>query len=100
MKPDNRIRSWEITSETSYLSRRQFLRQTGFAAGTGLISAALPGQMLANDAQRFMRHRGLELPRPARTRDELEGQGRAYRCLFHDVDAVTRPTRGSASPAG
>ena len=48
MQSSNRIRSWEITTETSYLSRRQFLRQTGFAAGTGLISAALPGQMLAN----------------------------------------------------
>jgi sulfoxide reductase catalytic subunit YedY len=48
MKSSNRIRSWEITGETSYVNRRQFLRQTGLAAGAGIISAALPYPLLAN----------------------------------------------------
>ena len=48
MKSSNRIRSWEITSETNFLNRRQFLRETGLAAGVGIASAALPGRLLAD----------------------------------------------------
>ena len=48
MKSSNRIRSWEITGETNYVNRRQFLRQTGLAAGAGIISAAFPHPLLAN----------------------------------------------------
>ena len=33
MKPKNRIRSWEITSESNYLNRRQFVKAAGLAAG-------------------------------------------------------------------
>jgi sulfoxide reductase catalytic subunit YedY len=42
MKSDNRIRSWEITSENNYLNRRQFMRAAGLAVGAGLTAAALP----------------------------------------------------------
>jgi len=45
MKTADKIRSWEITSETNYLNRRQFLQKTGYAA---VASIALPGQLLAN----------------------------------------------------
>ena len=48
MKSSNRVRSREITSETNYVNRRQFLRAAGIAAGAGIISTALPGQLLAN----------------------------------------------------
>ena len=48
MKSSNRIHSWEITSETNFLNRRQFLRETGIIAGAGIVSAALPGQLLAD----------------------------------------------------
>jgi sulfoxide reductase catalytic subunit YedY len=44
MNRSNRIRSWEITSESNYLNRRQFLREAGLAAGAGLAAAALPGR--------------------------------------------------------
>jgi len=42
MKTSGKIRSWEITSESNYLDRRQFLRTAGLAAGAGLAAAALP----------------------------------------------------------
>lgn len=41
------IRSWEITSESNYLKRRQFLREAGLAAGAGIAALALPGHLLA-----------------------------------------------------
>jgi sulfoxide reductase catalytic subunit YedY len=43
MNTHNRIRSWEITSETNYLNRRAFLQAAGIAAGltaTGLLPRA------------------------------------------------------------
>ena len=48
MNPSNKIRSWEITSESNYLNRRQFLREAGLATGVGLAAAALPGRVLAD----------------------------------------------------
>lgn len=48
MKSNSRIRSFEITSETNYLNRRQFLLETGLAAGVGIASATMAGQLLAN----------------------------------------------------
>ena len=44
MKSDNRIHSWEITSERNYLNRRQFMRAAGLAVGAGLAASALPVQ--------------------------------------------------------
>ncbi len=41
MTRPNRIRSWEITSETNFLNRRQFMASAGFAAaGAALLPAA------------------------------------------------------------
>jgi sulfoxide reductase catalytic subunit YedY len=48
MKPSTKIHSWEITSESNYLNRRQFMRAAGLAAGGGLVAAALPRRVLAN----------------------------------------------------
>ena len=48
MKSSNAIRSWEITSETNYLNRRRFLRETGLVAGAGIASLVLPGRLLAD----------------------------------------------------
>jgi sulfoxide reductase catalytic subunit YedY len=42
MKSDSRISSWEITSESNYLNRRQFMRTAGLAAGAGLAALSLP----------------------------------------------------------
>ena len=42
MKSNNRIRSWEITSKSNYLNRRQFMQAAGLAAGAGLVAAVLP----------------------------------------------------------
>jgi len=50
MKTIGNIRSWEITSESNYLNRRQFMRAAGLAIGAGLTAAALP--MRANAAVR------------------------------------------------
>ncbi len=47
MKSDNSIHSWEITSESNYLNRRQFMRVAGLAAGAGIAAAALPGRATA-----------------------------------------------------
>lgn len=47
MKTQNRIRSWEITSETVYLNRRKFLREAGLATAGGVAAMALPGQLMA-----------------------------------------------------
>ena len=47
MKSNNRIHSWEITSESNYLNRRQFMQAAGLAAGAGIAAAALPGRALA-----------------------------------------------------
>ena len=44
----NRIRSWEITSESNYRNRRQFIRDAGLAIGGGALAATLP---LSADAQ-------------------------------------------------
>jgi sulfoxide reductase catalytic subunit YedY len=44
----NTIRSWEITSESNYLNRRQFIGAVGLAAGAGIAAAALPGRVLAD----------------------------------------------------
>ncbi|HET6591540.1 MAG TPA: protein-methionine-sulfoxide reductase catalytic subunit MsrP [Xanthomonadales bacterium] len=48
MKPSNKIHSWEITSESNYLNRRQFMRAAGLAAGAGLAASALPRGLLAD----------------------------------------------------
>jgi sulfoxide reductase catalytic subunit YedY len=47
MKTGNRIRSFEITSESIYLDRRRFLRDAGLATAAGLAAMALPGQLIA-----------------------------------------------------
>jgi len=47
MKSANRIRSFEITSESVYLQRRKFLREAGLIAGAGLASMSLPGSLMA-----------------------------------------------------
>ena len=36
------IRSWEITSESDYLSRRDFLKAAGIVTGTALLAACAP----------------------------------------------------------
>jgi sulfoxide reductase catalytic subunit YedY len=48
MKTSNKIHSWEITSESNYLNRRQFMRAAGLAAGAGLVASALPRGALAD----------------------------------------------------
>ena len=50
MNESNRIRSWEITGESNYLNRRQFLRDLALAAGVGVAAAALPGRAVGNTA--------------------------------------------------
>jgi len=47
MKTKNKIHSWEITSESVYLDRRQFLLAAGLATAAGMTSLALPGQLMA-----------------------------------------------------
>lgn len=42
MKSSNRIRSWEITSESNYRNRRQFIRDAGLAIGGGVLASAVP----------------------------------------------------------
>ena len=42
MTTKKRIRSWEITSETNYLNRREFLRGSGVVLGGALAATALP----------------------------------------------------------
>jgi sulfoxide reductase catalytic subunit YedY len=42
MKLNHSIRSWEITSESNYLNRREFLRDAGLIAGAGLAAVSLP----------------------------------------------------------
>ena len=52
MKSDNRIRSWEITSERNYMNRRQFVRDAGLAAGAAFAAGGaglmLPSRASAN----------------------------------------------------
>ena len=48
MKSRTKIHSWEITSESNYLNRRQFMQAAGLAAGAGLAAAALPSRVLAD----------------------------------------------------
>ena len=48
MKTSYRIPSWEITSETNFLNRRKFLRDTGLIAGAGIAAATLSGRLLAD----------------------------------------------------
>ena len=43
MTDKQRIRSWEITSETNFLNRRRFLQDAGLLIGAASVSAALPG---------------------------------------------------------
>lgn len=45
MTTGKRIRSWEITSESNFFNRRQFLRGAGLVAGAGIAALALPGQL-------------------------------------------------------
>jgi len=45
----NRILSWEITSESNYRNRRQFLRDAGVAIGQGLLAASLPLSVVAQE---------------------------------------------------
>ena len=42
MKSNNRIKSWEITSESNYRNRRQFIRDAGLAIGGGVLASTLP----------------------------------------------------------
>ena len=48
MKQVNRIRSWEITSETNYMNRRDFLRGSGLAIAAASVAAGMPGVSLAD----------------------------------------------------
>jgi sulfoxide reductase catalytic subunit YedY len=48
MNSRNTIRSWEITSESNYLNRRQFMLAAGLAAGAGIAAAALPRRAQAD----------------------------------------------------
>jgi sulfoxide reductase catalytic subunit YedY len=48
MNRGNRIRSWEITSESNYLNRRQFIRQAGLSAAAGIATLSLPGLAAAD----------------------------------------------------
>ncbi len=43
MTRPNRIRSWEITSETNFLNRRQFMASAGFAAAGAALLPAVAG---------------------------------------------------------
>lgn len=51
MKTQNKLRSWEITSESVYLDRRRFLREAGLLAGAGIASMALPGQVMSSTTE-------------------------------------------------
>ena len=42
MKSNSRIKSWEITSESNYRNRRQFIRDAGLAIGGGVLAGTLP----------------------------------------------------------
>jgi sulfoxide reductase catalytic subunit YedY len=42
MSKQSRIRSWEITSESNYRNRRQFIRDAGLAIGGALAATAIP----------------------------------------------------------
>ena len=42
MKSISRIKSWEITSESNYRNRRQFIRDAGLAIGGGVLAGTLP----------------------------------------------------------
>ncbi len=48
MKTHNGIRSWQITSESNFLKRRDFLRETGLIAGAGIAAAVWPGGLRAD----------------------------------------------------
>lgn len=52
-----RIQSWEITSETNYRNRRQFIRDAGLAIGAGVLASALPMRS-ANAGQDLVTVRG------------------------------------------
>jgi sulfoxide reductase catalytic subunit YedY len=51
MKTQNKIPSWEITSETVYMNRRKFLREAGLVTAGGVAAMALPGQLMAGDGE-------------------------------------------------
>jgi sulfoxide reductase catalytic subunit YedY len=42
MKSGTKIHSWEITSESNYLNRRQFMRDAGLAIGGSVLAGAFP----------------------------------------------------------
>jgi sulfoxide reductase catalytic subunit YedY len=42
MKPASKIRSWEITSESNFRNRREFIRDAGLAIGGGIVASTLP----------------------------------------------------------
>jgi sulfoxide reductase catalytic subunit YedY len=42
MKTANRIHSWEITSESNYRNRREFIRDAGLLIGGAIAASALP----------------------------------------------------------
>ena len=42
MKSNSRIKSWEITSESNYRNRRQFIRDAGLVIGGGVLAGTLP----------------------------------------------------------
>jgi sulfoxide reductase catalytic subunit YedY len=50
MKSDSDIKSWEITSESNYRNRRQFIRDAGLAIGAGALASAFP--LVADAEQR------------------------------------------------
>jgi sulfoxide reductase catalytic subunit YedY len=47
MKSNRRIKSWEITSESNYRNRRQFIRDAGLAIGGGVLTSTLPVAAMA-----------------------------------------------------
>jgi len=51
MKPSHPIRSFEITSESNFLSRRQFLRDAGVALGGGMAATMLPETAFGEPAE-------------------------------------------------
>jgi len=48
MNSNSKIHSWEITSESNYLSRRRFIREAGLAAGAAIAASLLPNAARAD----------------------------------------------------
>jgi sulfoxide reductase catalytic subunit YedY len=51
MKTETRIRSWEITSESNYRKRREFIRDAGLLIGGSVLASALPLSAGASGAE-------------------------------------------------